>query len=51
MAYTSYGGVDVRESTDLDILIKRRDVHDAKKALLQHGYITDLPDTALAEEV
>ena len=49
LAAELYGNLGLRDFCDIDILVRRDDVQRAKKALLAHGYRTDLP-TRPAEE-
>jgi hypothetical protein len=49
LASELYGNLALRDFCDIDILIRRQDVVEAKSALLAGGYRTDLP-TRPAEE-
>jgi hypothetical protein len=43
LATLLYGDAGLREFCDLDFLVRREDVPRVKKALLENGYLTDLP--------
>jgi hypothetical protein len=43
LATLLYGHVGLRESVDLDILIRRQDILRATSLMIAHGYVTDLP--------
>jgi hypothetical protein len=43
LATLLYGHVGLRESVDLDILIRRQDIVRATSLMIAHGYVTDLP--------
>jgi len=49
LAASLYGNIALRESVDLDILIRREDVPRAKEAMLAQGYRTDLPTDSAPE--
>src|SRR5208282_2899895 len=47
LASALYGDLAMRESCDLDVLVRSSDLAGAKRAMLASGYTTDLPsDTA-----
>ena len=49
LAFALYGDATMRESCDLDVLVRAEDLANAKRSMLAAGYTTDLPSDAAHE--